>query len=220
MPAVLTYFLIYKPYGMVSRFTPEDGHPGLNELGPFPKDVYPVGRLDAGSEGLLLLTNDTSLNERLLHPKFGHRRTYLIQVEKEIDDDAILKLSQGVDIRIDGRHFRTAPAEACKIDTPDLPPRDPPIRFRKSIPTSWLRLTLTEGKNRQVRKMTAAAGYPTLRLVRIGIEQLGMPEPHPGKVIELSQSELYKALGIVQTPKKDAPRSGKRSGGRRYGLFF
>lgn len=196
MPAGLRYFLIYKPYGMVSRFTPEDGHPGLSDLGDFPSDVYPVGRLDADSEGLLLLTNDKALNERLLHPKYKHRRTYLIQVDKEIDDEAIRKLCEGVVIRVDGQNHRTAPAEAFKTDEPPLPIREPPVRYRKNIPTSWIKLVLTEGKNRQVRKMTAAVGFPTLRLVRVGIEKLYMDDPQPGKMIELTGTEVYSALGI------------------------
>jgi 23S rRNA pseudouridine2457 synthase len=214
MPTGLRYFLIYKPYGMVSRFTPEDGHPGLSDLGEFPSDVYPVGRLDADSEGLLLLTNDKALNERLLHPKHEHGRTYLIQVEKEIDEQAIRKLCEGVDVRIDGRNHRTAPAEASLTEEPPLPPRDPPIRYRKNIPTSWIRLILTEGKNRQVRKMTAAVGFPTLRLVRIGIEGLSIDNPYPGKITELSGTEVYNALGIDASSLRLKQKASMR---KRYG---
>ncbi|MFM1745898.1 MAG: hypothetical protein RLZZ630_1835 [Bacteroidota bacterium] len=214
MPEGLKYFLVYKPYGMVSRFTPEDGHPGLKELGTLPADVYPVGRLDADSEGLLLLTNDTSLNEQLLHPRHAHSRTYLVQVEKEIDEPALEKLREGIEIRIDGRPHHSAPAKAERIDEPALPPRVPPIRFRKDIPTSWIELTMSEGKNRQVRRMTAAVGFPTLRLARIRIEGLTMDEPLPGKIIELSGAEVYAALGIKQKPMTEKSIGKKRQGRR------
>ena len=133
--------------------------------------MYPVGRLDADSEGLLILTNDKQLNHRLLNPEFRHSRTYLAQVDGAVTGEALDKLRRGVTITVNGRPYKTRPAKAeTPEQEPVLPERVPPIRYRKSIPTSWIKLTLSEGKNRQVRKMTAAAGFPTLRLVRVAIE--------------------------------------------------
>ncbi|HEX9956354.1 MAG TPA: pseudouridine synthase, partial [Fibrella sp.] len=151
------HYLIYKPFGMLSQFSPEGDKPTLADLSfAFGRDVYPVGRLDADSEGLLLLTNDKSINHRLLDPRFAHERTYYVQVDGAVTDEALQQLAEGVTITVDGKPHHTYPAIARRIDEPDLPPRNPPIRFRAAIPTSWLALTLTEGKNRQVRKMTAA----------------------------------------------------------------
>ncbi len=189
------YFLVYKPFGMLSQFSREGSKPTLADLDfPFPKDVYPVGRLDADSEGLLLLTNDRQLNHRLLNPKFGHRRTYYVQVEGHITEAALQQLSTGVDISVDGKPYHTLPAQAEQLDTPELPPRIPPIRYRASIPTSWVALTLHEGKNRQVRKMTAAVGFPTLRLVRWVIETLTAEEMPPATVRELTQAQVKSGL--------------------------
>lgn len=152
---------------MLSQFTPEGDHATLGDLGfDFPKDVYPVGRLDADSEGLLLLTNDNSLKHRLLTPQFEHQKTYWVQVEGEITAQALHQLQTGVVIRIKGRDHVTLPARAVKMEEPQVPERNPPIRYRATIPTSWIQLTLREGKNRQVRRMTAAVGFPTLRLIR------------------------------------------------------
>jgi len=159
----------HKPYGVISQFTP-DGSPNrtLAEFG-FPKDVYPLGRLDADSEGLLLLSDEPGLNTRLLDPQNAHPRCYWTQVEGIPTPTALEKLSQGVSI---GDHH-TLPCRVWLLDPqPQLPPRDPPIRVRKNIPDCWIALELTEGKNRQVRKMTAAVGHPTLRLIRVRIGQL------------------------------------------------
>lgn len=166
------YFLVFKPYGMLSQFTPD--HPGQVTLADldfvFPKNAYPVGRLDADSEGLLLLTEDAALNAKLLHPDSGFPKTYLAQVEGIPDEAALQALRSGVDIAVNGKKHRTRPAAARLLDAaPDLPPRVPPIRFRKSVPDCWLEITLTEGKNRQVRRMCAAVGFPVLRLVRVGL---------------------------------------------------
>jgi 23S rRNA pseudouridine2457 synthase len=171
--------LFNKPYDVLSQFTPD--HPGQRTLAEFdlPKDVYAAGRLDRDSEGLLLLTNDGQLIKRLLDPKHGHERTYLAQVEGVVTSAALKQLEEGVSI---GDHF-TAPAQARLIDEPDLPPR-------KSIPTSWIELKLTEGKNRQVRRMTAAVGYPTLRLVRVAIGELKLEGLGPGAYRELTGSEI------------------------------
>lgn len=160
------YLLLYKPYDVLSQFTDEGAREGfrratLKDYVSVP-DVYAVGRLDRDSEGLLLLTNDGPMQHRLSHPKFQHRRQYWVQVERVPDEGAIAQLSGGVTIR----GYRTRPAEVKAIAEPNLPLRNPPVRYRKQIPTAWLEMTLSEGKNRQVRRMTAAVGFPTLRLVR------------------------------------------------------
>lgn len=156
----------HKPYGVISQFTP-DGSPNrtLAEFG-FPPGVYPIGRLDADSEGLLLLSDEPAWNARLLEPRHGHQRRYWVQIERIPTPAALERLARGVTVQ--GR--RTQPGRAWLLDPqPDLPPRAPPIRFRKSVPDCWIALELTEGKNRQVRRMTAAIGHPTLRLIRVQI---------------------------------------------------
>ena len=180
------YFIIYKPFGMLSQFTKEGDHKTLANLNySFPKDVYPVGRLDADSEGLLLLTNDKQVNHLLLDPKFKHNRTYLAQVEGTFSEEAKTKLEKGVSISVDGKEYKTLPSKIVLVNEPDLPERNPPIRFRKNIPATWVEITLHEGKNRQVRKMTATVGYPTLRLVRVGIEKIALRKMIPGEVKEI-----------------------------------
>jgi 23S rRNA pseudouridine2457 synthase len=181
------YIILYKPYGVLSQFTQEDPkHRTLKEYIDVP-DVYAVGRLDWDSEGLLLLTNDGRLQHRLANPRFGHKRTYWVQVERIPDVDAINKLQTGVQIQ----DYRTRPAEVRLLpEEPILPERDPPIRFRKSIPTAWLEITLTEGKNRQVRRMTADVGFPTLRLVRVSISHLNLDGLQLGQWRDISPSEL------------------------------
>ncbi|MBO0947604.1 pseudouridine synthase [Fibrella forsythiae] len=189
------HYLIYKPFGMLSQFSPEGGKQTLAELSfAFDRDVYPVGRLDADSEGLLLLTNDKSINHRLLDPRFAHERTYFVQVDGAITDEALQQLAEGVTITVDGKPHHTYPAVARRIDEPNLPPRTPPIRFRAAIPTSWISLTLTEGKNRQVRKMTAAVGFPTLRLVRWAIGQLTAEGMQPADVRTIAESDITQLL--------------------------
>ena len=186
------YFLIYKPFGMLSQFSRDGDKLTLADLGfKFPKDVYPVGRLDADSEGLLLLTNDTALNNRLLNPKFKHERTYFVQVDGQISEQACQQLANGVTISIDGKAYQTMPAKAEIIEIePTLPERNPPIRVRKNIPTSWLALMLCEGKNRQVRRMTAAVGFPTLRLVRWSIGKILLENMAIGEVREIGKDEV------------------------------
>ena len=197
IPIQLKYYIAYKPYGMLSQFTKEGNNTTLAELFSFPKDVYPVGRLDADSEGLLLITNDKKLNHYLLHPTYKHARTYLAQVDGAITDTAIAQLKKGVTITVEGKTYQTLPAVAEIVEAPvTIPDRVPPIRVRKSIPTSWLRLSLTEGKNHQVRKMTAKVGFPTLRLIRIQIEDLDLMGMKPSEVKELKQAEIFKALKI------------------------
>lgn len=178
-----------KPYGVLSQFTPEPGSRWrtLAALG-LPPGVYPIGRLDADSEGLLLLSDEAELNQRLLHPKHGHRREYWVQVEHIPTTKALAQLSSGILL---GDH-KTLPCRAARLDpAPDIPPRDPPIRTRKTIPDCWLALKLTEGKNRQVRRMTAAIGHPTLRLIRVRIGELALQKlPHaPGQWRELTAQE-------------------------------
>ena len=179
-----------KPHGVLSQFTPD--HPGQRTLSEFqlPPGVYPLGRLDRDSEGLLLLSDEPGLNTKLLDPKNAHPRTYWAQVEGEVTEEALQKLRAGV--VIEGK--MTLPAEAKRIH-PDLPPRDPPIRHRQNIPTSWLELTLHEGRNRQVRKMTAAVGFPTLRLLRVAIGQFHLPSDlTPGHWRKLTESDRFKIL--------------------------
>ncbi|GAB3711305.1 pseudouridine synthase [Spirosoma flavus] len=191
------YFLIYKPYLMMSQFSREGDKPTLADLDfDFPKDIYPVGRLDADSEGLLLLTNDKQLNHRLLNPKFRHNRTYYVQVEGALTEEACQQLARGVTISVDGKQYNTLPARALAIAEPIVPDRNPPIRYRASIPTSWLSITLHEGKNRQVRKMTAAVGFPTLRLVRWAIENLSAEGMESGEVRTLNRTEILRGLKL------------------------
>ncbi len=182
----MRYLLFYKPYGVLSQFTPEGDKPTLKDYIDVP-DVYTVGRLDADSEGLLLLTDDGRLQHRLTDPKFQHPRTYWVQVENIPNEEALDRLRTGITIQ----KYRTRPAQAQLLVTaPDLPPRQPPIRERRQIPTAWLELTLTEGKNRQVRRMTAAVGFPTLRLVRAAIGQITLAGLAPGIWRELTFAEL------------------------------
>jgi 23S rRNA pseudouridine2457 synthase len=186
----LMLLALNKPHGVLSQFTPD--HPGQRTLSEFglPKNVYPLGRLDRDSEGLLLLSDEPGLNTKLLDPKNAHPRTYWAQVEGEVTASALQNLREGV--VIEGR--QTLPAAAKQIH-PDLPPRDPPIRVRQNIPTSWLELTLHEGRNRQVRKMTAATGFPTLRLIRVAIGQFGLPPDLPPghwrKLTEFERSSIF-----------------------------
>lgn len=181
------YILFNKPYGVLAQFTPEAGHRSLKDFGPFPNDVYPVGRLDADSEGLILLTNDNGVKHRLSMPKFSHERTYLVQVENVPTESSVRQLSEGV--IVEGR--RTLPCRARVLsEEPHLQPRSVPIRFRKNIPTCWLELTLTEGRNRQVRKMTASIGHPTLRLVRTNIGFLSLEGLLPGESRLLTHDEI------------------------------
>ncbi len=175
-----------KPYGVLSQFTP-DGSPNrtLSDFG-LPPRVYPLGRLDADSEGLLLLADEPGLNSRLLSPEHRHRRTYWAQVERIPSEDGLSRLSKG--IRIQGH--TTLPATITLLDPqPVMPPRDPPIRSRKSVPDCWISLELVEGKNRQVRRMTAAIGHPTLRLIRVRIGDLPLGDLPPGSWRQLTPAE-------------------------------
>lgn len=194
---MLRYFLFYKPYQVLTQFSVEEGKETLADyFKNIPKDIYPVGRLDYDSEGLLLLTNDKKLTQQLLEPRYHHERTYYVQVEGTFDVHAAKKIASGVSINVNGKLHHTRPAKITVLrQEPCLPDRNPPIRFRKNIPTSWLALTLTEGKNRQVRKMTAAVGFPTLRLVRYSIGNKTIEELQPGTYIEIDEVQ---SRGLLQ----------------------
>ncbi|MFP5502104.1 MAG: pseudouridine synthase [Candidatus Sericytochromatia bacterium] len=186
------YLLFHKPYGVMSQFTDEAGHPGLKRFIPVP-DVYPVGRLDHDSEGLLLLTDDGALAHRLADPRYEHPKTYWAQVENVPDEAALAQLRRGVVIQ--GKPTRPAEARLVEVDLPD---RDPPIRFRQSIPTAWLELVLREGRNRQVRRMTAAVGHPTLRLLRVGLGPLRLGELPAGQWRDLTEREVQALRALSQ----------------------
>lgn len=178
--------LFNKPYGMLSQFTDASGRPTLKQY--FPDDhIYPAGRLDFDSEGLLLLTDDGSLQHRISDPRFKQPKTYWVQVDGKISDAAIQQLKTGITLK-DGP---TRPAKARLMEEPEnLWLRDPPVRYRAVIPTSWLELTITEGRNRQVRRMTAAVGFPTLRLIRIRIGDWALDGMQPGQ---------WRAVKVEQT---------------------
>jgi 23S rRNA pseudouridine2457 synthase len=193
------YFLFYKPYNVLCQFTNE----GITRLTL--KDyvsisgIYPVGRLDHDSEGLVLLTNDGKLQHYLSNPQFEHPRTYWTQVERVPDEAALTQLREGVVIQ----GYRTRPARVELLtEEPNLPPRDVPIRFRKNVPTAWLELVLTEGRNRQVRRMTAAVGFPTLRLVRVAIAHLALAGLEPGQWRELTAAEVAQLQQLVKVGQR------------------
>lgn len=193
---MLQYYVFHKPYEVLTQFTTEGNKKTLADyIKGIPVDVYPVGRLDYDSEGLLLLTNDKQLTHRLLTPAFNHTRTYWVQVDGQITDEAISRLQQGVTITIDGKPYTTKKSKAVIIDEPTaIGPRNPPVRYRKHIPTSWIALTLTEGKNRQVRRMTAAVGYPTLRLIRYAIGGVTLDTLQAGEFKQLNAAEVKQLL--------------------------
>lgn len=180
----------HKPYGVLTRFT-SDGS-AWQTLAAFglPPGVWPIGRLDADSEGLLILSADKRLIDRLMSPRFRHRKTYWAQIERIPTDDALSTLARGVEL---GGQV-TRPARCRRIDPPVLTPRDPPIRVRKSVADCWIELTITEGRNRQVRKMTAAVGHPTLRLVRAAIGDFALAELAPGGHQVLTPADLARLL--------------------------
>ena len=184
----MQYLAFFKPYGVLTQFVDRSADPRPTLAAYIAvKDVYPVGRLDFDSEGLLLLTDDGALQHRLTDPKFAHPRTYWAQVEGVPNERALDQLKAGVNVQ----EYRTRPAEVRLLShEPQLPPRDPPIRFRKSIPTAWIELILTEGRNRQVRRMTAAVGFPTLRLVRFAIGRLTLAGLKPGQWRRLAGPEV------------------------------
>ncbi len=182
-------YRFWKPYNVLTKFTDAEGRPTLADYIDVPK-IYAAGRLDLDSEGLLLLTDSGALQHRLSDPKFEHPKTYWAQVERTPDEAALERLSAGVELSDSGKLWRTQPAHARLIDAPDIPERPVPIRYRANIPTAWLELTITEGKNRQVRRMTAVVGYPTLRLIRWAIGSITLANLQPGQYQPLTKSEV------------------------------
>ena len=228
-PGLLSTLLFHKPYGVLSQFTPEPGsrwgcladHINVPE-------VYAAGRLDADSEGLLLLTANGRLQQRLTDPAWGHWRRYWVQVEGEATAEQLQQLEQG--LLIQGQ--RTLPARAEVLADPGLPERNPPIRQRLHIPTSWLQIELREGRNRQVRRMTAAVGLPTLRLLRVAIDLMDGGAPltleglEPGQWRPVTENEQQRLQALLQQPRRSAirastshhsPGRGGRAGGGKSG---
>lgn len=191
------YYIFHKPFRVLSQFSAEGEKKTLADYFPgISKNIYPVGRLDFDSEGLLILTDDKSLTHRLLDPSFAHQRTYWVQVEGSITPEALQQLQTGVTINIDGKQYRTKKAKASILPEPvEIIERDPPIRFRQNIPTTWIALTLTEGKNRQVRRMTAAVGYPTLQLIRQSIGKVNLDGLSAGEYRLMDDSIRQLLLG-------------------------
>lgn len=184
------YYIVYKPFQVLSQFSSQEGKLSLKDFFAVAPDIYPVGRLDFDSEGLLFLTNDRRFNHLLLDPAFAHEREYWVQVEGTANPNALRQLESGVTITIDHRPYETRPAKARLISEPEVPQRNPPIRYRAQIPTSWISLTLTEGKNRQVRKMTAGVGFPTLRLIRYRMLNLTIEGMQPGEMREIRKEDI------------------------------
>ena len=175
-------YLFYKPFNVLSQFTKEhEDHVTLADYLNVENDVYPVGRLDKDSEGLLLLSNDNELINSVLHPIKNKYKKYVVQLEGEITEQAINSLIKGVKLRINKKEFTSKPALVSKIEEPTLPERNPPIRKRKELKTSWLEISITEGKKRQVRKMLASVGFPVLRLIRLEIDKYTLGELRPGE---------------------------------------
>lgn len=196
----LRYFIIYKPYQVLTQFSQQGNKQTLKDFFNVPTDVYPVGRLDYDSEGLLILTNDKQLNHSLLHPKFKHEREYWVQVDGLITNEAIETLKSGIDIHIGGKIHHTQKCFAAILnETPDVPQRNPPIRFRKNIPAPWIRIVLHEGRNRQVRRMLAAVGFPVLRLIRVRIGHIKINSLSPGEMMEIDKALLLKNLRLTKT---------------------
>ena len=188
----MKYFALNKPYGVISQFTKEAGRKTLADVYKFPKNIYPVGRLDMDSEGLLLLTDDRSLTEYLLNPDNKHEREYYAEVEGIPTEEELKRLESGV--IFEGK--MTLPAKAKILDNIKIEGREKPIRFRKNVPDCWISLTLMEGRNRQVRKMTAAIRHPTLRLIRVRIKNILLGDMKPGDVRILSDTEIKELKGL------------------------
>lgn len=186
------YFLFYKPYNVLSQFTTQDDKKTLADYFiNVSKDIYPIGRLDYDSEGMLVLTNDKSLTDILLNPKNQHTKTYFVQLEGSVTKDDLSTLLKGVVINVKGKQFNVKATNVNLIKEPlFLPERTPPIRYRKDIPTSWASIEVNEGKNRQIRKMTAAIGFPTLRLVRFSIGKLNIENFQNGEIRQIEKNEL------------------------------
>lgn len=213
----MSLILFNKPYGVISQFSEHEKHTPLSKY-ITEKGFYPAGRLDHDSEGLLILTDEGKIQHCLSHPKHKQAKTYWVQVEGEITDTALAELEYGVTLK-DGL---TLPAKAKKIEEPELWPRDPPVRYRAAIPTSWCELTINEGKNRQVRRMTAAVGFPTLRLVRYSIGEFTIDSLSPGEWRKIptpqqlqQQADAIKLLGTTRHRRSNHSARRKISSGRR-----
>lgn len=189
------YIAFFKPYNVLSQFTEKDGHPSLKNYA-LAAGVYPAGRLDSDSEGLLILTNDGQLQNRVSNPKFKKTKTYFAQVERLIDETAISALKKGLILK-DGP---TLPCSAEIIAEPSLPLRNPPIRSRKTVPTSWVKLIIKEGRNRQVRRMLANVKFPVLRLIRYAIQDITIDGLTPGSWRDLTPQEISK----MKNPKVES----------------
>lgn len=203
------YLLFNKPYDVLTQFSPEPGSTAktLKDFVRVP-GVYPAGRLDRDSEGLLLLTNDGWLQHQLTDPRFAHEKTYWAQVEGIPQQEALETLASGVTLR----DFRTRPARVRLLAAqPPLPPRVPPIRYRAEIPTAWIELIISEGKNRQVRRMTAAVGYPTLRLVRVAMGPLPLGDLAPGEYRELDPGEVRRLIDFMRRAIQPQARPARRT---------
>jgi 23S rRNA pseudouridine2457 synthase len=199
--------LFHKPFGVICQFSAHEKHATLKDYVPI-ADVYPAGRLDTDSEGLVILTDDGALQHRIADPRHKLPKTYWVQVEGIPDPAAISALCAGVDVR----DYVTLPAQARPIPEPQaLWPRDPPIRFRKALPTSWIELTIREGKNRQVRRMTAAVGCPTLRLIRWSVGPWTLEGLAPGQWREVEEP----SAALEQAGRPRRRRDGSRHSGRR-----
>ena len=189
-------YALNKPFGILSQFSSEGNHPGILSLQlNLPKDVWPIGRLDRDSEGLLLLTDDMRLRQQLTDPKENSRKTYWVQVEGAPTEETLERFQQPMLLRIKKQEIRTKPARVSVMDEPEVWDRTPPIRHRLSVPTSWIALELKEGKNRQVRRMTANVGHPTLRLIRAEVRDLTLKGLglSPGEVIQLKPEQIAAA---------------------------
>lgn len=198
-----SYILLNKPYGVLSQFGDKNGRPTLRDFGPFPVTVYPVGRLDMDSEGLLFLTDDNAIKHALTDPNNEQSKTYLVQVEKIPPEEELDRLRRGVLIR----GFRTKPANVERLlSAPSVYSRTVPIRHRKNIPTSWISITIREGRNRQVRRMTAAVGFPTLRLIRTALGPLTIDGLAPGQSRHLTLPERETLQSLLR-PARHCNRS-------------
>lgn len=214
---LMSLILLNKPYAVISQFSEHEKYTSLSEF-IAEKDFYPAGRLDHDSEGLLILTDEGKIQHCLSHPKHKQPKTYWVQVDGEITGAALTELENGVTLK-DGL---TSPAKAKKIDEPALWQRDPPVRYRATIPTSWCELTITEGKNRQVRRMTATVGFPTLRLIRYSIGEFTIDGLSPGEWRKIptpqqlqQQADAIKLLGTTRYRRGHHSTRGKVSSGRR-----
>lgn len=193
---VFDYYVIYKPFRVLSQFSAVENKSTLADLFKFPNDIYPVGRLDYDSEGLLILTNDNFLKNKILDPLNNHQKTYFVQIEGIPNQTHLDQLKSGVEINVKGKIIKVDAKSVKIITEPNLPDRNPPIRYRIKVPTSWLSVTITEGKNHQIRKMTAKIGFPTLRLVRYSIENLSINDIKLNEKNSFSKKTIYKLLNL------------------------